>query len=181
MIASTEVFRLDSFHEQDVGPDYENAWAVFPITRLRPEQVVHSIQQAASLPTANQNSHVIMRLVRASNESDFVRRYGDAGEDELADRGGTIPQRLLMMNGNLVKDYTKNGLLSASTQIAHLAPDDCTAIETAYLTVLTRQPSGAELNHFEQQLSGTKGQARVRELEDLYWTLINATEFSWNH
>ena len=48
-------------------------------------------------------------------------RYGDLGEDEFTDRGSTIPQRLLMMNGNLVKDRTQpNPLVSASTRIAML-------------------------------------------------------------
>jgi hypothetical protein len=30
-------------------------------------------------------------------------------------------------------------------------------------------------------LKGTKGKARSKAMEDLYWTLFNTTEFSWNH
>jgi hypothetical protein len=54
-------------------------------------------------------------------------------------------------------------------------------VETAYLTVLTRRPTPVELGHFEARLKGTKGQERQDRLTDLFWTLLNTTEFSWNH
>jgi hypothetical protein len=55
------------------------------------------------------------------------------------------------------------------------------AIQTAYLAVLTRPPSKAELLHFAGRLDGKKGKSRTQALEDLYWVLLNSTEFSWNH
>ena len=39
--------------------------------------------------------------------NEFVKRYGDSGEDEFEGRGGTIPQRLLMMNGDMVRERLK--------------------------------------------------------------------------
>jgi hypothetical protein len=86
------------------------------------------------------------------------------------------------MNGQLVDDKVRDNLLAnAATRIARLAPDDASAIETSYLAVLTRRPSAAEREHFEHRLAGTTGAARSAALADLYWTLLNATEFSWNH
>jgi Protein of unknown function (DUF1553)/Protein of unknown function (DUF1549) len=183
VIAATEAFRRDSAAEHEITEVHEQAWAAFPVTRLRPEQVAGSILQAASLETVNQDSHILTKLVRYFNERDFVQRYGDTGEDEFDGRGGTIPQRLLLMNGQLVKERTEgDGLLfSASARIAGLAPDDRTAVETTYLAVLTRRPTPEEAAHFEQRLAGAKGDERRHRLEDLYWTLMNATEFSWNH
>ena len=101
-----------------------------------------------------------MRLAYYTGRNDFVGRYGDTGEDEFAVRGGTIPQRLLLMNGKLVREKTKDDLFNASRRIAELAPDDPKAIEVAYLTVLTRRPAAEELAHFEGRLAGTKGQER---------------------
>ena len=56
-----------------------------------------------------------------------------------------------------------------------------TAIETAMLAVLTRRPSDEESQIFRRRLHGTTGNERTRRVGDLYWTLLNTTEFSWNH
>lgn len=182
-IAATEAFRLDSALDESAGSpiDHEVAWAVFPMTRLRPEQVAGSIFQAASLKTLDAETFWFARLAAFNGRNDFVRRYGDAGEDEFDPRGGTIPQRLLLLNGDLVRDKTKGELWNAATRIAMLAPDDPTAVEVAYLTVLTRLPSPEERTHFSARIDDTKGDTRKERLADLCWTLLNATEFSWNH
>jgi len=154
---------------------------VFPLTRLRPEQVSGALYQAASLETLNGETHILFRIFKAGGENEFIKRYGDVGEDEFNARPGTIPQRLLLMNGQLVYDNTEQGLLSAPHLIGTLAADDRKAVETAYLTVLTRRPAPAEAAHFEGRLAGARGDERQRRLSDLFWTLVNTTEFSWNH
>jgi hypothetical protein len=181
LIASTEVYRLDSAAPFEVTDDHDESWAVFPLSRLRPEQVIGNVIQAASVKTIDQNSHVFVRLTRYFNEKDFVKRYGDADDDEFAKAHGTIPQRLLMMNGDLVDGKAREELLNASTQIAMFAPDDAAAVETAYLTVLTRRPTPKERDHFTARLAGTTGDERRRRLADLYWVLFNSTELSANH
>ena len=42
-------------------------------------------------------------IARAIGQREFVERDGDEGEEELLPQGGTIPQRLLLMNGDLVR------------------------------------------------------------------------------
>ena len=85
------------------------------------------------------------------------------------------------MNGEIVREQLKDGLLSASSSIAGLAPDDRKAVEVAYLVVLTRRPTPEESAHFAGRLAGTTGDERKQRLSDLCWTLLNTTEFSWNH
>ena len=121
-----------------------------------------------------------MRLGRFGDQNEFVKRYGDSGEDEFDGKGGTIPQRLLLMNGKLVHEKTKEGLFNAATRIAWLAPDDARAVEAAYLAVLTRRPTPEEAAHFEKSLA-EPGAKRTARLEDLYWALLNSSEFSWDH
>jgi hypothetical protein len=181
LIAATEVYRLESAAPFEVTDAHEESWAVFPLSRLRPEQVIGNVIQAASVKTIDQRSHVATRLMRYFNERDFVKRYGDADDDEFARAHGTIPQRLLMMNGDLVDGKAKEELLNASTQIAMYAPDDEAAVETAYLAVLTRRPTPKERAHFAANLAGTRGEERRRRLADLYWVLFNSVELSWNH
>jgi hypothetical protein len=181
LIAATEVYRLDSAADFEITDAHDKAWAAFPLTRLRPEQVIGNVIQASSATTIDQRSHIVTRAKRYFNERDFVQRYGDADDDEFAKAHGTIPQRLLMMNGDLVDGRAREELLNASSQIALFARDDAAAVETAYLSVLTRRPTPAESAHFAAKLSGTANEERRRRVADLYWTLFNSTELSFNH
>jgi len=185
LIAATKVFQVDSAsHDEShaVSSQQEKLWAAFPMTRLRPEQVAGSVIQSSSMHTINAESHVIFRITRFFQTSEFVKRYGDIGEDEFNQRSGTIPQQLLLMNGELVKNRSKeDAVFNASTRIGMLAPTDNAAVETAYLCTLTRRPTQKERDYFANLLKGTKGKERSKAMEDLYWTLFNTTEFSWNH
>lgn len=186
VIVGTQAFQMSS---QSSDPDYpvtlaaENAWAAFPVTRLRPEQMAGSVIQAASLSTIDAETHVLFRIKRDIDVNNFVKRYGDSGEDNFDDAGGTIPQRLLLMNGNMITSNTSNNpLINASTRIGMLSPDNATAVEAAYLSIFTRRPTPAEQTHFTSLLATSKSRgSRSIAMSDLYWTLMNATEFSWNH
>ena len=71
--------------------------------------------------------------------------------------------------------------MNAATRIAQLASNDKVAVETAYLSTLNRLPTGAELNAFCDRLHGNKANARSQAMGSIFWTLINSTEFQWNH
>lgn len=184
VIARSEAFRRSSRSPDPSSPvdaAQEAAWAAFPITPLRPEQVAGGVIQAASLRPLDRSAHILDQLRRYGETADFVRRFGDRTGDEFAAEGATIPQRLLLMNGKLVRERTEpNLLMNASTRLAALSPDDESAVRGAFLAALARHPGEEELGHFARLLAGTKGQERQRALADLYWSLLNSTEFSWN-
>lgn len=190
VIAGTAAFQRDSRASFEITPEHESAWAAFPLTRLRPEQVAGGILQSASMVTINSDANVVAQLIKHFQQNDFVSRFGDIGEDEFKAYPSTITQRLLMMNGQLVRERTvDNPVANAATRIAIFAPTNERAIEAAYLAVLTRRPDPQELQHFAAALSPTtsaKGGesepiSRRQLLEDLYWSLINSSEFTWNH
>jgi len=186
VIASTRMFQQSSQSADPSHPVTEGAekcWATFPMTRLRPEQMAGSVIQASSLSTIDAETHVLFRIKRDIDVGNFVKRYGDSGEDTFDDAGGTIPQRLLLMNGNMISENTKNNpLVNASTRIGMLAPNHAMAVEAAYLSIFTRRPNAEEAAHFAGLLTSAKsGNSRTNAMTDLYWTLMNATEFSWNH
>ncbi len=158
-------------------------WAVFPIVRLRPEQVASSIVQSSSLRTRDHTNHILFRFVREIETNDFVKRYGDAGEYELEPDTQTISQRLLLLNGKLVQQKTDADDLrtNASGRIAILAPDDQKAIEVVFLSTLTRRPTVEEIAFFEEHLSGARDKERDAVLEDFFATLLNSSEFLCLH
>jgi hypothetical protein len=182
IMAACAPFLRDSRAEFEVTSQHEAHWAVFPLSRLRPEQVAGALTQACSLKTLDAHTHIAFQLLQFAQVNDFVERYGDMGEDEFEDRGGTIPQRLLLMNGDLVNERIgDNPLTSAATHVSMFAESDEQAVETVYLSVLTRRPSQRELDHFLKRFELSEDGGKREVVEDLYWVLLNSTEFSWNH
>lgn len=183
LIAASDAFRRASDADFEITPEHEKAWAAFPLSRLQPQQMAGAMIQSSSLNTLDEkNAHIIWLLAKNDQTQQFVRRYGDLGEDEFTDRGGTIPQRLLLMNGELVDERTKqNFVANAASRIVMVTPDADAAVNAAYLAVLTRRPSAEEKAVFVPRLAEARGEQRLRMMEDLYWVLVNSTEFSWNH
>jgi hypothetical protein len=160
----------------------EQSWAAFPMTQLRPEQMAACIHQACRLKTIDASSSILSQLELFGSVNDFTNAYGDRGEDEFIEQSVTIPQRLLMMNGNfLAERIDHNPIMNASTRIASLARDDATAIDNAFLATLNRFPTSEEREHFLMQIGGKRTEARSRELGNVYWALLNSSEFQWNH
>lgn len=166
--------------DEDAYAQAENAWAVFPMTRLRPEQVIGAMIQSGRLQTIDQNSHLLARAIRFFREQDFVRDYGDAGEAELDDRSGTISQALLRMNGKLTRELFEAGPLSSAGRLSSMANDD-QLIDLCFLVTLTRHPTAEERSYFLPLVQDTNKDARSKATEDLLWSLVNSAEFSWNH
>lgn len=183
-IAASRPFRLASVSTTDDETEFDSLqaeWAVFPTVRLRPEQVIGSMIQAWSIKTIDQNSHLVVRFMRFIGENQFLKEYGDLGEDELDERSGTIPQALLRMNSKQSNELLKTSPLSSSGRIAALAGTDGRCLETCYLVCLSRRPTPAEEKHFLDQLKQSKDEQRRRIVEDIFWALFNSPEFSWNH
>ena len=96
-----------------------------------------SVLQAASLTTIDAESHIFVRLARHGQQNEFVKRYGDTGEDEFDGRGGTIPQRLLLMNGELVRERIEARPVQRHRRGSPgWRPNDPKAVEVAYLAIL---------------------------------------------
>ena len=182
-IICTEVFQRDSrIGDEPVDAEHEAHWAVFPLTQLRPEQVAASIHQACRIKAIDESSSILSQLELFGGVNDFTKAYGDRGEDEFEAQSVTIPQRLLVMNGAYVSERIQNNpVANAATRIAELSSNDPTAVESAYLSTLNRNPTGEELDAFCDRLRDTRGMSRSQAMSNIFWTLINSTEFQWNH
>jgi hypothetical protein len=188
VIVASRPFQVDSAQEEASPPKNatEDAnWSVFPMTRLRPEQLIGSILQSTSPRTIDQNSHLFVRAKRFFQENEFVKQYGDLGDNELDERSGTIAQALLRMNGKLASEALQAKDMSSASRITSFADTDEKCVEACYLVALSRRPTKAENDYFVPQFacaekSGPKD-ARGQVVEDIFWSLFNSPEFSWNH
>jgi Protein of unknown function (DUF1553) len=88
---------------------------------------------------------------------------------------GTIPQALYMMNSPLINGQIAVRPGTVLGQILAAAPDDRAALNALYLRVLSRQPTPKEVEVCGRYLSAVGD--RREAFEDIYWSLINSTEF----
>lgn len=184
VIAASRVFRLDSRLENRLGQQptdqHEQLRAVYPLVRLRPEQMARSILQATALRTIDYSAGIVNRVVSFGTQTEFVDRYGDFGKDEFMPRSETVTQRLLMLNGQMLRDRINNDLL-APNQLTLLATSDDRLAEVMYLTCLNRYPTADEIAWVGQRLSQSGQQTRRQLVTDLYWAILNSAEFGWSH
>lgn len=180
VIAGSSPFRIESRASFDVTPPHEQAYAVFPLVRLRPEQVAGSVVQAARVKKTDRESSLFLQFLTLTATNDFVTQYGDMGEDEFTSDSVTITQRLLLMNGEMLREIVNaNPVLNTSAHINMFAADDARAVETAYLCALNRYPTQTEQDHFVAKFSTPNN--RGEAIEDLMWVLLNSSELAWNH
>lgn len=149
--------------------------------RLRPEQVFEAMVRALGF---DENDKSIP--APAPSEAPAVSRHTGLRHmiyyafkvdpslpvDEVQ---GTIPQVLLMMNSALVNTYVAaNGKTFLADALAKNTSDDDILLGL-YERTLARRPSGEEMDicrHYIQKLNNRK-----EALEDVFWSLINTTEF----
>ena len=184
VITATRAYRRSSLHPAIKATEIEQIeqlWGVFPLNRLRPEQVIGAMLQSNSVKTIDQNSHLVTRAVRFFREADYLKEFGDPGEAELEQRTATIQQTLLNMNGQITPEMSQARPLATPTALRQFSPTSEVLLDNAYLTCLTRRPTPAERTHFLSQMTGRPQETKDAVLEDLFWTLYNAQEFTWNH
>ncbi|MEL7495982.1 MAG: DUF1553 domain-containing protein [Planctomycetota bacterium] len=180
VISQTRAYQLASTHRDEVTQEHVSNWAVYPMVRLRPDQAAGAIAQSTQFSTIDKTAHILTRLTKFGQENDFIQRFGDPGEDEFEDRGETVTQRLLMLNGNMISERLKS-VLSSCSLLSQLSPNAETTVETVYLATLSRRPNQDEKERFIAVVEDKFGNDRKREVLDIYWSLINSAEFRWNH
>lgn len=180
-ITQTAMFRASSGFDGAASEEQERWFAAFPPSRLRPEQLASSLVQASYLQTLDERDHWLFRFGNWMDERKFIESHGDREEEELEPASGNLPQRLLLMNGEVIRDRVTPNMFSSAGRLADLAGSDEECVEAAYLSTLTRLPDREERDAFTQTLHDKKGEERKAAVSDLLWSLVNSTEFSWNH
>ncbi len=182
-IAATEVFRLDSAVAETPSEAQEEAWAVFPMTRLRPEQVAGALFQCASLTTLGPQSHWFIRtdhLYRPQRFRPPLRRHRRRRVRRA--RRHDPPAAL----ADERRDRSRQDQETTSSPPRAGSPISLpTTARPSKPPTWPSSPAGPrpeEESHFMARLAGARTeQERKDRLTDLFWALINTTEFSWNH
>jgi hypothetical protein len=129
--------------------------------------------EAAGLPVPAGKAAAMVR--RGGPRVAFERLFGVDPSVANDDILGTIPQALFLMNSPMVNSRTTARPGSVLGEILSAAPDERAALNALYLRVLSRHPTPKEAEICGRYLAAV-GNPR-EAFEDIYWSLINSTEF----
>jgi hypothetical protein len=149
---------------------------------LTPEQLFDSLAQATGYREPRLGGPVLGRPIDPrSPRTQFLVKF--ASQERKTETQTSILQALSLMNGKFIADATS---LERSTTLAAVvdAPFLSTArrVETLYLAALTRRPRAEELARMVAYVEGggPRG-SQDAALADVFWVLLNSSEFILNH
>lgn len=183
-LANTRAYQL-SLHCECDGDIPADLFAYLLSKPLTPEQLYDSFvllapEEAALKPAMGPGGQPASSLDEDPNRAQFVRRMRPPPGEATEYRAGTL-QALLLMNGKTTTEVTKiagGGVLGA-LDAPFLTDDD--RIEALLLATLSRKPDVEERKLFGEALADCKTSAdRERALSDMFWVLLNSTEFAFN-
>jgi len=180
-IMLSRAYQLTSVRAKANEPD-EGLFASVQLKPLTPEQLFDSLITATSAHRGGANDDDQRR--RDAWLRQFLFAFANDEAEESTSFQGTIPQALMMMNGELMqqalscKPGSFLGQLLAEAQRQSRATDPY-MVDSLYLAALSRHPSARELGQARQYLEAFPDSLQV--LQDLFWALLNSNEFILNH
>jgi hypothetical protein len=112
--------------------------------------------------------------------SQFVLAFGTDEGDESTTFNGSIPQTLMMFNGELIRraSETGPGTLIGSLVDSNMRFTD--KVNRLFFTGLSRRAWAKEVEHAAKLVGARQG--KVDEaLQDLWWAILNSNEFILIH
>jgi hypothetical protein len=117
---------------------------------------------------------------RANLLRQFTITFGNDEGDEATTFNGTIPQALMMMNGEMIREATntKQGSFLRKLSNSGLSPTD--GINLLFEAAIARKPTAADMM-MAKSLLITRGNNVLSAYEDIWWALLNSNEFIFVH
>jgi len=175
-------------------------FARMPLRGLTAEQLYDSVAEATGYREENPTDPRVFVLNNNSPRAEFLSRFAAQG-DKTTEAQTSILQALALMNGKVTANATtleRSETLAAVVDAPFLS--NAERIETLFLATLSRLPKAREMNKLlayverggaEEEGSGrsrsrladpAEKQKRVNQaLADVFWVLLNSSEFILNH
>jgi hypothetical protein len=152
----------------------------FYLRQMRAEELFNSLLVATDAQNSKTDREEQEKKMREWL-GQFVIAFGTDENDETTTFNGSIPQSLMMWNGDLIKQATN---IEADSFLHRIANDSSLTnqakINQLYMAGLTRLPTKTELGLANELLTRRKGNAAAA-LQDVWWAVLNSNEFILNH
>ncbi len=195
-ILNSETYQRTS-QTNESNKDDERYYSHAYMKPLSAEQFFYSLLQATRFErlqqikmegTKKQGGEDRMGMLRAleQRKRDYLQKFLfllDNGEmEEIEAFNGTVPQALMMINGNMVNDSASHGERGSFVNyVLEKWREPADRLEYIYLNVLSRLPTAKEKTYFQRYMERSLYRNKDLAYEDLYWVLLNSAEFSLNH
>jgi hypothetical protein len=193
-ITASRTYQLSSA-ASDKTQDDPTLFARMPLRAMTGEQLFDTLVMATGYRDDGSNGNDLITAITGGNKSarsEFLTKFANASERPTKVQM-SILQALALMNGKVVADATS---LQRSETLAAIidAPFMTTTerIEALYLATLSRTPTAKELDRTVRfvdaamkRAQGANGEAQTaaysNALADVFWALLNSSEFTLNH
>jgi hypothetical protein len=165
----------------DASQDDPRLFARMAVKRLSPDQFYDSLAAATGMRNPYPGGRRAVNSRLDDPRTQLLAKF--AGQDSRTESETTILQALALMNGRIVGDMTN---LERSETLAAVADapflDTARRVETLYLAALGRAPRAEETERLVKYIEGGGPKRDTRAaLADVFWALLNSTEFILNH
>ncbi|AMV37124.1 DUF1549 domain-containing protein [Planctomyces sp. SH-PL62] len=179
-ITSSAAYQATSLRPGKARPE-DDLFSVMALRPMSPEQLFDSLLTATAAHRAGSGRD---DAKRESWMRQFLFAFGNDEEDEATSFQGTIPQSLMMMNGDLMRDALSGkpgSFLADAVEQAGRQRRSPAAfmVDQLYLAALSRPPTTSERNASVRHLQSYPD--ALPYLQDLFWALLNSNEFILIH
>ncbi len=179
-MTASRTYQLSSTAESSAPSTDPQSFSRMAVKGLTAEQLYDSIAQAIGLHETFDNNQ--RARFNGGARSRFLEQFSDVASGPTA-RQRSVLQALTLMNGELVTNATS---LESSMTLAAIADyplfDTAQRVDALFLSTLSRKPSSREKERFVNYIElGEPELGRQQALSDVFWILLNSSEFSVNH
>jgi Protein of unknown function (DUF1549)/Protein of unknown function (DUF1553) len=152
----------------------------FYLRQMRPEELYESLLVATSADktfrTSDEQEKMKTQWLRQ-----FTITFGTDDGDDTTTFNGTIPQTLMMFNGEMMRRAIST---EAGGFLDKIAKDpkmnDAAKINHLFMATLARKPEHSEIDWANKLLAARKFDS-TSALQDVFWVVLNTGEFILNH
>ena len=106
--------------------------------------------------------------------------FGTDEGDEATTFNGSIPQALMLFNGELTKRSTSTATGSFIDRLYKSGKSPTDRVTRLFMAGLARRPTTKEMGIARQLMVARKGNEKEM-IQDLWWAILNSNEFIMQH
>ena len=177
-IVSSKAYQLSSA-SQGASATNDRTFSRMKVRGLTPEQLFDSL----ALATGYRDTPGSMRMYADPRmpRGEFLAKFSST--ERLSEVQTSILQALTLMNGKLIGELTSVERSELLTGVANTPFFDTPQkIEVLYLAALSRKPTAEETRKLTEYVDkGGPTHNATKALADVFWALLNSSEFGFNH
>jgi len=152
----------------------------FYLRQMRAEELYNSLIVATGAEGAGGGDFAAQEQRKNEWLAQFTIAFGTDENDETTSFNGTIPQVLMMWNGELINTATGGQQGTLLYNVASADSKNAAKINHLFTTALSRKPTKREADMANQMWASHDGNS-LAALQDVWWVVLNSSEFIFNH